>query len=323
MLILVNLFLPHQNFYDTNVATLTYFLDQWKVLSSQIKLNYRVYIIGYVHRDFLHQIKTLVLTDIVFDVTDDYSQVKSKCQLLNRYFTPSALANGIFYFEYDIQIPNMFDKLGECPLPLSPLPWERPGELGERQWMRPGELDERRGKHPGEHPGELGELGEHQGELGENQGEHLGEPLREGVMGPRMLQGVLPQERSHFWALMTDRHQPTIYETIEKTGLTSRLARPFDKSINAIGSGCFYLNIVSCLDKIICPSYGYGDDDGHICDWLLKMNVDRGVLIDWRVNHFPIEDELFEGWKRNVITKQPLTKEEYDDFWVDYHLRYG
>ena len=303
MLILVNLFLPHQNFYDTNVATLTYFLDQWKVLSSQIKLNYRVYIIGYVHRDFLHQIKTLVLTDIVFDVTDDYSQVKSKCQLLNRYFTPSALANGIFYFEYDIQIPNMFDKLGEGalphnlgerPLPQNPLAHnlgERPGEQGER----PRELGER-----------PGELDEHLGEQGEG-------ALREGVLG----EGELP----HFWALMTDRHQPTIYETIEKTGLTSRLARPFDKSINAIGSGCFYLNIVSCLDKIICPSYGYGDDDGHICDWLLKMNVDRGVLIDWRVNHFPIEDELFEGWKRNVITKQPLTKEEYDDFWVDYHLR--
>jgi len=57
--------------------------------------------------------------------------------------------------------------------------------------------------------------------------------------------------------------------------------------------------------------------------WLLKMNVDRWVLIDWKANHFPIEDEFFESWKRNVITKQPLTKEEYDDFWVDYHLRYG
>ena len=112
MKLLVNLFCPIEKvFLETNLATLGDFLSQYRRWSGKIRST--VVITGYaICMDKVESFLKENFHDVEykFDLTDNYSKVKSKCQLLNRYVLEDT-SEPIFYCEYDITVSDLFQKL--------------------------------------------------------------------------------------------------------------------------------------------------------------------------------------------------------------------
>ena len=112
MKLLVNLFCPIEKiFLETNLETLGNLLSQYRVWPK--KKTSVVVITGYaVCIDAIRSFLKEKFSDLEyrFDLTCDYGEVKSKCHLLNRYISERD-KDPIFYCEYDITVPDLFQRL--------------------------------------------------------------------------------------------------------------------------------------------------------------------------------------------------------------------
>lgn len=121
------------------------------------------------------------------------------------------------------------------------------------------------------------------------------------------------------YSLNHNCHQLTIYENIIKIDDHLTLARPINNYGNSIGTGCFILwvNLSSLkIKEIKCDSYGYGNDDSHIYNWLDLNHLFQYVIIEYYVDHNSIDIIEYTKWKQCIIKNNMiLSKNEYDKFW--------
>ena len=116
-------------------------------------------------------------------------------------------------------------------------------------------------------------------------------------------------------------HQLSIYEQQLKLDDEIILLRPLNNNGNIIGTGCFYIySNLKQINNIVCDSYGYGNDDFHVYNWLHKNNKKiknfMYVISDFNVIHNSIKFDQFDDWKKNIILKNiKLNKNDYTNFW--------
>jgi len=287
MLIVLNLFLPNESFYQTNYQTAKDLITQIEKYTPRPEAKtHQIIITGYVGHIFLEKVKDWFVdtdTDVNLEITSDYDQIISKCHLINRYLrkminsTSTNLINPtytwnssqLFYLEYDITVPNLFSTINLL---------QEISQKSESAFLA------------------------------------LNHDRHQMTIHEKVERVTINKTKYH----VVQTFDPSV--TAIGTGcfyLNLAQGTKFLKNENntsVVGQSGMTVDL-----EIRCPSYGYGHDDGHLHNWLLQHNIEMKVVLELKVDHRALLIPKFDQWKQNIIERETiLTKEEYQHFWETF-----